>query len=174
MYFCTEKRRNGHRHCLSEEARYVSSLPPWRHKQKQVYKGISLVQHLPTSLNDEPEKAQGALTLHFQISFQLQDLTDLTLHFKHSLLMTISCWSRRFPLKNPSNLIPQSSLGVPRPSHLFQWALRGQSSWCTAVKARWCGEVLREQHGKRFLIDSSMQVLRTLLNCLQWEILLVP
>lgn len=174
MYFYTKKRGNGHLHCLSEEALYISSLPPWSHKQKQVYKGISLAQHLPTPLNDEPEKTQRALTSHFQITFQLQDPTDSGQNFKHSLLMTISSWSRNFPLKNPSNLIPQSSLDIPRPSHLFQRALRGQSSWCIAVKARWCWEVLRKQHGKRFLIDSSMQVLRTLFNCLQHEILLVP
>lgn len=162
-------------HCLSEEAPYISSLPPCSHKQKQVYEGISQAQHLPTSLNDEPEKEQRALTLHFQISFQLQDPTDSALNFKHSLLMTISCWNKNFPWKiQASNLMPQSSLGVPRPSHLFQWALRGQSSWCTAVKARWCWEVLRKQHGKRLLTDSSMQVLRTLSNCLQHEILVVP
>lgn len=160
-------------HCLSEEALYISSLPPHSHKQKQVCKGTSPAQHLPTSLNDEPGKAQRALTSHFQISFQLQDPTDSTWNFKHSLLMTISCWSRNFPPQNSSNLIPQSSLGVPRSSHLFQWALRGQSSWYTAVKARWCWEVLRK-HGNRFLTDSSMQVLRTLFNCLQHDILLVP
>lgn len=79
MYFYTEKRGNGHMHCLSEEALYISSLPPCSHKQKQVYKGTSLAQHLPISLNDEPEKAQRALTLHFQITFQLQDPTDSVL-----------------------------------------------------------------------------------------------
>lgn len=96
------------------------------------------------------------------------------LNSEHSLLMTISCWSRRFPLKNPSNLIPQSSLDVSRPPHLLQWALRGQSSWRIAVKARRCWEVLRKQHGKRFFTDSPVWVIRTLFNCLQHETLLVP
>lgn len=126
-------------------------------------------------MNRKRHREHWLYTFRLHFSFRTPQIQcSSALNSKHSLLMTVSCWSRNFPLKNPSNLISQSSLGVPRSSHLFQWALRGQSSWSTAVKARWCWEVLRRQHGKRFLIDSSMQLLRTLFNCLQHEILLLP
>lgn len=122
-YFYSEQRGNGHMYFLSDKALCTSSLPPCSHKQKQVHRRTSLAWHLPIPPSDEQGRAQREATLQFPMTFKLQDPISSVLFrpkYKAQFANDNVTLKQKFSLWQNQELIPQSSLDVLRPSHLFQ------------------------------------------------------